>query len=645
MCYECERGVDGTGSTPSLSIAEHEDYWPALPKNLMNKSLLQRSLGGCAGFRKKAYGSKNLIFHLDDADELSGHHGCVNALSWSEDGRFLASGSDDTHIMLWDAQQTSKGLRSKCSIHTGHRANIFDVQWMPDTGNSMIVSAAGDSQVRAFDVEYTATRKTTAPCRVYSNSTDRVKKIVTENSHMFMTCSEDGSVRQYDLREGVAEATRRRPLVHFQNPQVALTALTLNHTMPYLFATGGSAPFAFLHDRRMLRHIELQWGKVPGLQDSKPSQVVRLFSPRSTKSPAELTSLKFSKARPTELLCSWQAKGIYVYDINGEAEPIEIGSSAPQRAAASTSVRQAAVCPMERDRNHFLGILEADTGPSTSGVPLVPSPGTRSGGNRTNDRGSDGPESESAADEDGWETEDEDDADESEDDDGYDDEDDYDDHSDDWEPDFSTFRTDFEDEHDAEGGTMDEDLLRVFFKVIAGARKPPKSAYKSVRGVPTVKPVGQSFREHINEKTTKDVCYYGLDDEFIMSGSDEGALFIWDRSDSELLTTLRCDNDIVNTMAPHPFWPQIAVSGIDHTIKILEPFCPDMHDPGYGSETHYDKIREGRTCGCGDYYTELRGKAGSLALCHETVILSHDDLNRRRSHRGIGQNGFDPFVF
>ena len=32
---------------------------------------------------------------------LSGHEGAVNCARWSPDGRFLASGSDDSMVMLW----------------------------------------------------------------------------------------------------------------------------------------------------------------------------------------------------------------------------------------------------------------------------------------------------------------------------------------------------------------------------------------------------------------------------------------------------------------------------------------------------------------------------------------------------------------
>ena len=35
---------------------------------------------------------------LSNVKKLNGHEGCVNRLAWSEDGRLLASGSDDRQV-------------------------------------------------------------------------------------------------------------------------------------------------------------------------------------------------------------------------------------------------------------------------------------------------------------------------------------------------------------------------------------------------------------------------------------------------------------------------------------------------------------------------------------------------------------------
>jgi nuclear receptor interaction protein len=65
----------------------------------------------------------------------------------------------------------------------------------------------------------------------------------------------------------------------------------------------------------------------------------------------------------------------------------------------------------------------------------------------------------------------------------------------------------------------------------------------------------------------------------ILSGSDCGHIFIWDRKSGELINLLRADNHVVNCIQPHPYLPILASSGIDHNIKIWAP---------YGDDTEFD---------------------------------------------------------
>ena len=61
----------------------------------------------------------------------------------------------------------------------------------------------------------------------------------------------------------------------------------------------------------------------------------------------------------------------------------------------------------------------------------------------------------------------------------------------------------------------------------------------------------------------------------ILSGSDCGHIFIWDRKSAELINLLRADNHVVNCIQPHPYLPILASSGIDHNVKIWAPFGDD----------------------------------------------------------------------
>ncbi|RMZ80016.1 hypothetical protein DV738_g3038, partial [Chaetothyriales sp. CBS 135597] len=81
----------------------------------------------------------------------------------------------------------------------------------------------------------------------------------------------------------------------------------------------------------------------------------------------------------------------------------------------------------------------------------------------------------------------------------------------------------------------------------------------------------QTYKGHCNTRTVKDVNYYGLNDEYVVSGSDDGMFFIWDRKSGKIVNILEGDGEVVNVIQGHPYEPMIACSGIDSTIKIFGP--------------------------------------------------------------------------
>ncbi|XP_066520867.1 DDB1- and CUL4-associated factor 6-like isoform X2 [Hoplias malabaricus] len=85
------------------------------------------------------------------------------------------------------------------------------------------------------------------------------------------------------------------------------------------------------------------------------------------------------------------------------------------------------------------------------------------------------------------------------------------------------------------------------------------------------KPVAKmSFKGHRNSRTMiKEACFWG--NNFVLSGSDCGHIFIWDRRTGEHVMLLEADNHVVNCLQPHPYEPLLASSGLDYDIKIWSP--------------------------------------------------------------------------
>ena len=62
--------------------------------------------------------------------DLKAHFGCVNALAFSPNGKFLASGGDDRRILLWDVAKTLNDSKNVNKIMKAtHESNVFCIDF------------------------------------------------------------------------------------------------------------------------------------------------------------------------------------------------------------------------------------------------------------------------------------------------------------------------------------------------------------------------------------------------------------------------------------------------------------------------------------------------------------------------------------
>ena len=126
---------------------------------------------------------------LSELRRLTGHVGDITTLSWSPDGRFLASGaSDDSVIHVYDTNTGTEAYTLR-----GHEGWIRTVAFSPD--GSMLATGSTDLSIRIWSV---ATRRTE---HTLTGHTDLIGGIAwAPDGTGIATAARDGTVRRWDLR-------------------------------------------------------------------------------------------------------------------------------------------------------------------------------------------------------------------------------------------------------------------------------------------------------------------------------------------------------------------------------------------------------------------------------------------------------------
>lgn len=529
----------------------------------MASDIYQRSILGNRGFTRRLYGSSTFIQDLDIVDELAAHTGCVNTLCWSDSGRLLASGSDDTYLNIYAYQPDQHGTRAgtnftfATAISTGHTNNIFSVKFMPESNDRILASCAADGQVRIFDIEYDGPPAldtgAAVPRRrrdrqnrlvfpdvrylssadtggkVYRSHSASVKRLVTEASpYLLLSCSSDGDVRQWDIRQPSAaypEAITRQfgeegdgpggappPLISYRPFRFGLNSISCSRSQPHYIALGGAHQHAFLHDRRMLRSDSVtQQGMPPPAAAShthadddaidRATRCVRRFAAPPPSPPA------YAGQQP-DWRGSSHVMGVKISDWN----PNELVVSWSGDHIYSFDL----VAPVETPA---VGFERPPPSGSASGSGLRLGSALRG---LTIDQDSYLAVSRTAAG-------------------------------------MHPGATDNDGDGDDAASTSSDDV-----PALLHPRTQPLHTQTPLA------PAQRTYRGHCNTRTTKSPSFAGPRDEYLLSGSDDGHLFLWSRATTQLLSVLEADGEVVNVAAAHPHEHLLlAVSGLDDSVKVF----------------------------------------------------------------------------
>jgi nuclear receptor interaction protein len=212
--------------------------------------------------------------------------------------------------------------------HSGHSA-------LGSSGRSRAQGQHSSARRQREDVTLTAGDTNEQAFRSHG---DTVKRIVTEdNPFYFLTCSNDGDVRQWDIRQPskayppAAAESVPPPLISYSRYGLDLNTVSCSPSQPHYIALGGAHLHCFLHDRRMLgRDVNRErgsrlsspanWNDNDDELLGQATQCVKKFAPNGKQhmrrnDGGHITACKISDASPNELIVSWSQDHIYGFDI------------------------------------------------------------------------------------------------------------------------------------------------------------------------------------------------------------------------------------------------------------------------------------------------------------------------------------------
>lgn len=124
---------------------------------------------------------------------FTGHLASVNAVTWSPDGKLIASASDDTYVQVFDASSGKRKL-----IYTGHTEEVAAVSWSPD--GKLIASGGQDGTAQVWNAVSKARILT------YKEHADRVNGISwSSDSQLIASGSDDKTVQVWDPFNGTLD--------------------------------------------------------------------------------------------------------------------------------------------------------------------------------------------------------------------------------------------------------------------------------------------------------------------------------------------------------------------------------------------------------------------------------------------------------
>ncbi|XP_011294123.2 LOW QUALITY PROTEIN: WD repeat-containing protein 47 [Musca domestica] len=216
------------------------------------------------------------------------HKGSIYCLSWSRDGQFIASGSNDKTIKIIKYSSENKQLEGRELELTMHDGTVRDLCFMNESSRRekvLVSGGAGDCKLYISDCGVLT------PMQAVAGHSGHIYSLYSWENNMVVTGSQDKTVRFWDIR--VPECINSvLPGSYYDAMGSPVTAVCVDPT-GRLLVSGHEDASCVLHDIRRNRQIQC-------------------FQPHS----ADIRSIRFSPSAYYLLTCGYDNK-IVLTDLQG----------------------------------------------------------------------------------------------------------------------------------------------------------------------------------------------------------------------------------------------------------------------------------------------------------------------------------------
>lgn len=138
---------------------------------------------------------------------INSHKGEVYSIDFSKCGKFIASSSYDMTVMIHNVYSECETIQ----IFRGHKNAVLQVKWSKE--ENCLFSCSADKKVNVWDIE------SGQKVRSFAGHTGVVNSIDVININLISSCSDDGCIKFWDLRNKKSIYT-----INHEYPLLALRA-------------------------------------------------------------------------------------------------------------------------------------------------------------------------------------------------------------------------------------------------------------------------------------------------------------------------------------------------------------------------------------------------------------------------------------